>query len=53
MPKATHSALPADAELVLPEQVTIALAELGEIPVLAWSNEVRPCCIGLLKEYNR
>jgi hypothetical protein len=53
MPKATHSTLPADAELVLPEQVTIALAEPGGIPVLDWSNEFRPCCIGPLKEDNR
>ena len=29
MPKDTHSTLPADAELVLPEQVTVALAELA------------------------
>jgi putative transposase len=29
MPKDTHSTLPADAELVLPERVTIALAELA------------------------
>ena len=29
MPKDTHSTLPADHELVLPEQVTIALAELA------------------------
>src|SRR5215218_3602729 len=29
MPKDTHSTLPADAGLVLPEQVTIALAELA------------------------
>src|SRR5215208_51446 len=29
MPKDTHSTLPADAELVLPEQVTIALAQLA------------------------
>ncbi len=29
MPKDTHSTLPADAELVLPEQVTIALGELA------------------------
>jgi putative transposase len=29
MPKDTHSTVPADAELVLPEQVTIALAELA------------------------
>ena len=29
MPKDTHSTPPADAELVLPEQVTIALAELA------------------------
>jgi transposase-like protein len=29
MPKDTHSPLPADAELVLPEQVTVALAELA------------------------
>ena len=28
MPKDTHSTLPADAELVLPKQVTVALAEL-------------------------
>jgi transposase-like protein len=28
MPKDTHSTVPADAELVLPEQVTVALAEL-------------------------
>jgi putative transposase len=28
MPKDTHSTLPADAELVLPERVTVALAEL-------------------------
>jgi hypothetical protein len=29
MPKDTHSTLPVDAELVLPEQVTVALAELA------------------------
>jgi putative transposase len=29
MPKDTHSTLPDDAELVLPEQVTVALAELA------------------------
>jgi putative transposase len=29
MPKDTHSTLPTDAELVLPEQVTVALAELA------------------------
>ena len=29
MPKDTHSTLPADAKLVLPEQVTLALAELA------------------------
>jgi putative transposase len=29
MPKDTHSTLPAGAELVLPEQVTVALAELA------------------------
>jgi putative transposase len=29
MPKDTHSTLPADAELVLPEQVTVALAALA------------------------
>jgi hypothetical protein len=29
MPKDTHSTLPGDAELVLPEQVTIAVAELA------------------------
>jgi putative transposase len=29
LPKDTHSTLPADAELVLPEQVTVALAELA------------------------
>jgi putative transposase len=29
MPKDTHSTLPADADLVLPEQVTVALAELA------------------------
>src|SRR5512132_240990 len=29
MPKDTHSTLPADAELVLPDQVTVALAELA------------------------
>ena len=29
MPKDTHSTLPAEAELVLPEQVTVALAELA------------------------
>jgi transposase-like protein len=29
MPKDTHSTLPADAELVLPEQVTVAVAELA------------------------
>jgi putative transposase len=29
MPKDTHSTLPADAELVLPERVTVALAELA------------------------
>ena len=29
MPKDTHSTLPADAELVLPERVTLALAELA------------------------
>jgi putative transposase len=29
MPKDTHSTLPADAQLVLPEQVTVALAELA------------------------
>jgi hypothetical protein len=29
VPKDTHSTLPADHELVLPEQVTIALAELA------------------------
>jgi putative transposase len=29
MPKNTHSTLPADAELVLPERVTVALAELA------------------------
>jgi len=29
MPKDTHSTLPAHAELVLPEQVTVALAELA------------------------
>jgi hypothetical protein len=29
MPKDTHSTLPTDAELVLPEQVTIAVAELA------------------------
>ena len=29
MPKDTHSTLPTDADLVLPEQVTIALAELA------------------------
>ena len=29
MPKDTHSTLPADAELVLPEQVTLALGELA------------------------
>jgi hypothetical protein len=28
-PKDTHSTLPADAELLLPEQITIALAELA------------------------
>jgi putative transposase len=30
MPKDTHSILPADAELVLPERVTVALAELAD-----------------------
>jgi hypothetical protein len=29
MPKHTHPTLPTDAELVLPERVTIALAELA------------------------
>jgi hypothetical protein len=29
MPKDTHPTLPADAELVLPDQVTVALAELA------------------------
>jgi putative transposase len=29
MPKDTHSTLPSDAELVLPDQVTVALAELA------------------------
>jgi DNA topoisomerase VI subunit B len=29
LPKDTHSTLPADAELVLPEPVTVALAELA------------------------
>jgi transposase-like protein len=29
MPKDTHSTLPADAELVLPDQVTVAVAELA------------------------
>jgi hypothetical protein len=29
MPKDTHSTLPADADLVLPEQVTVALTELA------------------------
>jgi hypothetical protein len=29
MPKDTHSTRPADAELVLPEQVTVTLAELA------------------------
>jgi putative transposase len=29
MPKDTHSTLPVDAELVLPEQVTVALTELA------------------------
>src|SRR5512133_4141586 len=29
MPKDTHSTLPADTELVLPDQVTVALAELA------------------------
>jgi hypothetical protein len=29
MPKDTHSTLPADAEQVLPEQVSVALAELA------------------------
>ena len=29
MPKDTHSTVPADAELVLPEQVTVALVELA------------------------
>jgi putative transposase len=40
VPKDTHSTLPADAELVLPEQVTVALAELADtaregLPALA------------------
>jgi hypothetical protein len=30
MPKDTHSTLPAGAGLVLPEQVTVALAEIAE-----------------------
>ena len=29
MPKDTHSTLPADAELVLPQRVMVALAELA------------------------
>ena len=29
MPKDTHATLPADAGLVLPEQVTVALTELA------------------------
>ena len=29
MPKDTHSTLPAGPELVLPDQVTVALAELA------------------------
>jgi hypothetical protein len=29
MPKDTHSTLPTDADLVLPEQVTVALTELA------------------------
>jgi hypothetical protein len=37
MPKDTHSTLPADAELVLPERVTVALAEL------AGARRVRQC----------
>jgi hypothetical protein len=39
MPKDTHSTLPADAELVLPERVTVALAELAGAAregLLAW-----------------
>jgi putative transposase len=31
MPKDTHSTLPADAELVLPERVTVAVAELAGV----------------------
>jgi hypothetical protein len=38
MPKHTQTTLPADVELVLPERVTIALAELPVPPARACSH---------------
>jgi hypothetical protein len=56
MPKDTHSTLPADAELVLPEQVKVALAETpaevaDQVDKVATTLQPRfPAVAGLLTE---